>query len=59
MERELAVRAEVEAAGGVEQCRDLGERVAAPGGRNCRELVPDVLGKRHAVTPSSASRRRL
>ena len=59
MERELAVPAEVEAAGRVEQRRDLRERVATPGGRNRRKLVPHVLGKRHAVAPSSASRRRL
>ncbi len=59
VERELAVTAEMEAAGRVEERRDLRERVAAPRGRDGRELVPHVLGERHAVAPSSASRRRL
>ena len=49
MERELAVTAQVQAAGRMEERRDLGERVAAASGRDCRELVPDVLGERHAA----------
>ena len=58
MERKLAVTAEVQAAGRMEERRDLGQRVAAASGSDGRELVSDVLGERHAA-PSSASRRRL
>ena len=62
MDRPLALPAEMQAAGGVEERRQLGQPIAAPGRRDPRELLPHVLRRDHAaspVTPSSASNRRL
>ena len=56
MQCPLASSAEMEAAGGVEERRELGATVALPLERDPRELLPDILGG-HRTTPSSASSR--
>ena len=47
VERDLPVAAQVQAAGGVRERGKLGERVAAPGRRDARELLADVLRAPH------------
>ena len=60
VERDLPAPAQVRAAGGMEEPRELGEPVAVAAWRDPGELVAELLGERaHSSTPSSASSRRL
>ena len=51
MERDLAAAAQVDAAGGVEERRELGEPAAAARRRDRGELVAQVVRERHALEP--------
>ncbi len=55
----VARAAEMQAAGGVEQCGELRPAVAVAVRSDGRKLFADVLGRDQRRTPSSASRRRL
>ena len=59
MERPGSCAAQVQAARGVEEGRQLRPAIAVALRRDARELLADVLGGDHRCTPSSASRRRL
>ena len=59
MQRPVARCAKVQAAGRVEERRELGPLVAAATGRDSRELLAHILGGDQMTTPSRASNRRL
>jgi hypothetical protein len=59
MQPPVPCRAQMQAAGRVEQRGELGSAIALPLRRDPRELLANVLGRDQRTTPSSASSRRL
>ena len=56
VEPPVARAAKVQAAGSVEECRELGPSIALALRSDRGQLLADVLGRDHSTTPSSASK---